>query len=205
MVVSTAAAVKRPEAEVNHHGTRNQLLCVLAIFLVTPAVVLGVQGFLDEAKCSDSQAACHQNCDRIFAGLEVEFIGTNVEEMACHNTCNEEEAHCKSQVNILYIGAALLLVGLLGGFGLVAILEAIKQQKDTVHSYPRAAYQEPIYSEAEQRAQKSKYAPVPKLVQTMCLSCNIVVEVEEAWKHGSKGGMRGAACQRCKQVVVGVV
>mmetsp|Transcript_31272 Transcript_31272/g.57239 ORF Transcript_31272/g.57239 Transcript_31272/m.57239 type:complete len:204 (+) Transcript_31272:65-676(+) len=201
------ATSKLQDAEEDPSSSRIQLLCVMFVFLATPAVILGIEGYLKTDKCSDERVACHAACDEIFAGLEVEFIGTNVREMACHEDCNSDHAGCESEASILYVGTAMLLIGLFGGCGLVAILEAIgnRHEAGTVLPPPRAAYAEPIYSETELRAQKSKYAPVPKLVETRCLNCKIMVEVEEAWKHGSKGGMRPAYCPRCRQVVVGMM
>mmetsp|Transcript_1816 Transcript_1816/g.4553 ORF Transcript_1816/g.4553 Transcript_1816/m.4553 type:complete len:203 (-) Transcript_1816:63-671(-) len=201
-----AVASKQHEEE-DPSSSRIQLLCVLFVFLATPAVILGIEGYRKTDECRDERVACHAACDETFAGLEVEFIGTNVREMSCHESCDSGHADCGSEASILYVGVAMLLIGLFGGCGLIAILEAIGNQREagTLPTPPRAAYVEPIYSESELRAQKSKYAPIPKLVETRCLNCKIMVEVEEAWRHGSKGGMRPAYCPRCRQVVVGMM
>lgn len=183
------------------------LIFCFFVFLFTPGSVLFATGVMERGDCTVQSAKCVDWCtttydddDRVY---QTDFEG----ERQCVNRCLVEEQTCRQQGFSVIFGGLTLGLGLVAASLLVLVLDALSRRyggaSDVLDiSRPRPAYFEPSFTEEEKmKKNKGKILMTP----ATCCHCGASEPVEYRWKTCEKGGMEGAICPRCKQVILGVL
>lgn len=222
-----AAAKKQKELEeaedpsIEQTRKRRFLMCLFVVFLVIPAVVLSIRGFMDRDECGDLLDQCQSKCREVYADDSRFFQSQFEGERGCIANCQSEEDVCLTKATAIISMSIMLLAGLLCAVCLLFTLDALMNRlgggggdtdMDHADLKPRSAYIEPMFTEDEIRKQ-----PVPfwrkylqrkkkkvKTIEVKCSACDVDVTVDVRWMTGDRAGTDGARCPRCRKIIVGV-
>lgn len=207
----------------DRHDPRWKLLVCLLMFMVGPAAVLGTRGYLDRRQCNEDEVACNDRCAAVYESATKVFQSDYMPERECRDDCASTDVHCNAMADSVIMGAGLLCCGFFCAVLIFQLLDMIQRRfggpasvgasHANKHVRPRAAYMEPVLTESEKQEERQSHwwwrsggdHNIPLKRDAMCRTCQVKVAVDSRWETCEKGGMEGAVCPRCRNVVVGVL
>mmetsp|Transcript_85190 Transcript_85190/g.237826 ORF Transcript_85190/g.237826 Transcript_85190/m.237826 type:complete len:256 (-) Transcript_85190:106-873(-) len=172
-----AANAENAEKRKDMSGT--PAIMLLAVLLLTPAVVLAYNGYLKDGHCADEKGACEQACHDTWSEIERRFMSQNQGIMECIAQCNELEDTCKSTALLYIVGSLLLCAGLFCSWlllGMVLSIMAGSTLNDVALSSKgvRPSISEPILTEADMRKDRAACRALAESIAgklTTCCGC----------------------------------
>lgn len=211
--------VKNRGKDTSNGPNFTHLIVLLGIFLLIPALVIFSQSIVDSSGCTVDQVSCKQKCVSDYSTVVIIFQSQTAGQAGCEAGCVATAQKCQQRVVMLILAALFLSAGLFISCCLLFVLRAITASAEdggnitAVTAKPRASAEEPKLNEEDWLKQENSWRRwVPsvrpldmKLVQATCRQCSVVVMVDKKWFTNAKSGYRSAICNRCGNVVAGIV
>jgi len=199
------------------------MLLLFATLSLFPSAILTWDGFGAMSRCRKALDLCRASCVERFHDDTRVFASEYEKEWTCQAKCEDAYEECLARTYALFVGAGILACSLPCAVSQMCAFESIMRTLgDELTSgtfMPRALYQEPVYTEQEQRDKGKKArsgrfrwrlrsgedaVPEP-VVEVECLECRIPVEVDQRWLTVERSGVDGAVCPRCRNVILGIL
>jgi hypothetical protein len=193
-----------------------QLVCLMIVALLTPAVVLFIQGQNERSECDTEKNSCRERCTELFTRENPQFASEFIPLKDCKVECEDKADTCIEGTRAI-LGAALALFAGLGvTLCIIYLMQTMMAENEeniaaVASKQPRPAYAEPNQTEEERvkAIEKKQKDPIAwNYTEARCLDCKIPVVVDVHWlpdRGCLKGGMKSAICHRCRKPVVGIL